>query len=91
VILTSLLVSQTLKISESEYDIRKIFGVGVEFVGVGVESESEIRDSAHLWHIYRLAKQGIVVKLSCSRLTVLHLVPECGRRISLPNTYNLSL
>jgi len=36
-----------LKISESEYDIRKIFGVGVEFVGVGVESE--IRDSTHLW------------------------------------------
>jgi len=33
---------------ESEYDIRKLFGVGVEFVGVGVESESEIRDSAHL-------------------------------------------
>jgi len=53
VILTSLLVSQTLKISDSEYDISKIFGVGVEFVGVeyvgvGVESESEIRDSAHL-------------------------------------------
>jgi len=24
-------------------------GVGVEFVRVGVESESEIRDSAHLW------------------------------------------
>jgi len=32
-----------------EYNIRKIFGVGVEFVGVGVESESEIRDSAPLW------------------------------------------
>jgi len=35
---------------ESEYDIRKIFGVGVEFVGVRVESESEIMDSAHLCH-----------------------------------------
>jgi len=43
-----ILVSQTLKISESEYDIRTFFGVGVEFVGVGVESESEIRDSTHL-------------------------------------------
>jgi len=29
-ILTSLSVSQSLKISESRYDIRKIFGVGVE-------------------------------------------------------------
>jgi len=25
------------------------FGVGVEFSRVGEESESEIRDSAHLW------------------------------------------
>jgi len=31
-----------------KYDIGIIFGVGVEFVGVGVDSESEIRDSAHL-------------------------------------------
>jgi len=30
VILTSLLVSQNLKISESEYDIRIFFGVGLE-------------------------------------------------------------
>jgi len=58
VILTSLLVSQTLKISESEYDIRKIFGVGVEFVGVGVESE--IRDSAHLW-----CAAGIDYRVQC--------------------------
>jgi len=36
---------------ESEYDIRKIFGLGVEFVRAGVESESEIRDSAHLWSL----------------------------------------
>jgi len=43
------LVSQSLKSSESEYDIRKAFGVGVEFVGVGVESESKIRDFAHLY------------------------------------------
>jgi len=28
---------------------RSLTGVGVEFVGVGVDSESEIRDSAHLW------------------------------------------
>jgi len=34
---------------KSEYNITKIFGVGVEFVGVGVESESEIGDSVHLW------------------------------------------
>jgi len=38
------LVYQSLKSSESEYDIRKTFGVGVEFVGVGMESKSEIRD-----------------------------------------------
>jgi len=49
VILTSVLVSQTLKISELEDDIRKTFGVGVEFVGVGVDSESEIKDSTYLW------------------------------------------
>jgi len=36
------LVSQSLKSPESDW------GVGVEFVGVGVEAESEIRDSAHL-------------------------------------------
>jgi len=34
--------------SGAEYDIRKCFGV--KFVGVGVESESEIIDSAHLCH-----------------------------------------
>jgi len=36
---------------ELEYDNKKLsdlYGVGVEFVGVGVELESEIRDSAHL-------------------------------------------
>jgi len=58
-ILTSLLVSQTLKISEAEYDIRKIFGVGVEFVRVGVKSESETRDSAHLWLTNKLAPFGL--------------------------------
>jgi len=26
-------------------------GAGVEFIGVGVESKSEIRDSAHLCHL----------------------------------------
>jgi len=30
-------------------NFRSRTGVGVEFVGVGVESESEIRDSAGLW------------------------------------------
>jgi len=47
------LVSQTLKFSESEFRILEKFRsrteVGIEFVGVGVESESEIRDSVHLW------------------------------------------
>jgi len=42
---------------ESEYDIRKIrsqngAGLRVEFVGVGVESESGIRVPTHPWSIY---------------------------------------
>jgi len=48
-ILTSLWVSQTLKISESEYDIRKIFGVRVGYnirkiFGVGLESELNLSE-----------------------------------------------
>jgi len=43
------LVSESLKSSESEYSMRKIFGVEVAFVGIGVESELERRDSAHFW------------------------------------------
>jgi len=42
------LVSESLISSESEYDMRKTFRVGVEFVRVGVELESEIKDFAHL-------------------------------------------
>jgi len=36
---------------------RSRIGVGVEFVGVGVESESEIRDSAHLWYMSHVLSQ----------------------------------
>jgi len=44
------MLSQSLKSSEAEYEIRKTFGVGVE-------SESEIRDFAYLW--YRAEMSGL--------------------------------
>jgi len=47
--LTSLVVSQTLKSLESEYDIRQIFGVGVEFVKVGAEQRGAWAGSGAEW------------------------------------------